>query len=93
MNKLYELQRHVLPKTSFSDFSELFVNITDTIISNNRLVKTKAYKFDTWMNMFAGKKHYKYCDLGELYLPKQRFQLSIENYICKSETTVIFTIS
>lgn len=69
MNKLYELQRHVLPKTSFSDFSELFVNITDTIISNNnRLVKTKAYKFDTWMNMFAGKKHYKYCDLGELYL-------------------------
>lgn len=69
MNNQYELQRHVMPTTEFTEFSELFVNISDTILShNNEFIKAKAYKFNTWMNMFAAKKHYHYCDIGEIYL-------------------------
>lgn len=54
--KLYHLARVVMPSIRHEQFKDLYVR-TD----RNKL------HFDTWMNTFAAKKFYYYCELGETY--------------------------
>lgn len=64
-----EIARLVFPTESFIDNTELFLNkeIKECFFYN-KLTKVNVYKFNTWMNLFAPKKHYFYCNLGEIYL-------------------------
>ena len=66
----YELARIILPTPEWKDQAELFMRSGSEreIYINKHHTKAKLYEFNTWMNMFAAKKYYKYCDLGELYL-------------------------
>lgn len=69
MSVLYELANMVLPTASFVDNTELFVNKEESqCYINSAMRDCNVYKFNTWMNMFAPKKHYYYCDLGDIYL-------------------------
>ena len=66
---LYELSRLIMPTASFIDFEDLFINkeYKDCFI-NGALKTCNIYKFNTWMNVFASKKHYHYCNLGDIYI-------------------------
>lgn len=77
-NMLHEISRIVIPTSKFIDFTTLFVNKEEkNCYLNNAMRDCNVYKFNTWMNMFAAKKHYYYCELGDIYL-----KLKIEgNYI------------
>lgn len=67
--ELYELSRIVMPTSDFVDNVELFVNQEEAPCYINGAIKNcNIYKFNTWMNMFAPKKHYFYCELGDIYL-------------------------
>lgn len=69
MDKLYELARMVMPTSNFINNTELFVNKEiRTCKINGTMRECNVYKFNTWMNMFAAKKHYYYCELGDIYL-------------------------
>ena len=69
MVKLYELSRLVMPTGNFINNIELFVNKEQKpCLINGAMRNCNVYKFNTWMNLFAPKKHYYYCDLGEIYL-------------------------
>lgn len=67
--ELYELSRIVMPTSDFVENVELFVNQEEAPCYINGAIKNcNIYKFNTWMNMFAPKKHYFYCELGDIYL-------------------------
>ena len=69
MTNLIELSRLIIPTASFVDNTELFVNKEESqCYINSAMRDCNVYKFNTWMNMFAPKKHYYYCDLGDIYL-------------------------
>ena len=69
MQQIYELARIVMPTAEYSNFQDLFINKEEkTIYIDKTLQNVNVYHFNTWMNMFAAKKHYRYCDLGKLYL-------------------------
>ncbi len=69
MTGLNEITRIVFPQIGFVDNKELFVNKTEETINLDGEIKNVAVsKFNTWMNLFAAKKYYYYCDLGDLYL-------------------------
>ncbi len=76
----YELFRVVFPTPEFADHERLFVNKRNSLIEmDSGLVDAREYRFNTWMNVFAARKFYHYCDLGNLYL-----RLDIEgDYIIK----------
>lgn len=64
-----EIARLVFPTEGFINNAELFVNKEENeCVFNGKLTGVNVYNFDTWMNMFAPKKHYFYCDLGAIYL-------------------------
>jgi GT2 family glycosyltransferase len=66
---MHELAGVVFPKDGFVFFKDLFFRSWDEfLIIDKQYVKANVCQFDTWLNMFAAKKWYKYCDLGELYL-------------------------
>lgn len=66
---LHEISRMVLPTSNFIDFTELFVNKEEKDCSLNGTMRScNVYKFNTWMNLFAAKKHYYYCELNDIYL-------------------------
>lgn len=81
MNNLYELSRIVMPALNFLDYKELFINKHENICEfNNSLKNVNEYKFNTWMNLFAAKKYFYYCDLGNVYLKinaKGQYQVKI----------------
>lgn len=66
----YTLSRMVLPDADFYDSEDLFFRVSEAEHPFNGQLGARARKFsfDTWMNLFAAKKWYRYCDLGELYL-------------------------
>lgn len=66
----YTLSRMVRPDADFADSEELFFRTEDVVRSfgSNSLAEAKKFSFDTWMNLFAAKKWYRYCALGGLYL-------------------------
>lgn len=67
--KLYELARIVLPTADYADYTDLFVrHETKEIVFGGHLQQVHSLKFDTWMNIFAAKKYFKYCTLTDLYL-------------------------
>lgn len=67
--EINEVSRIVFPQINFVDNKELFVNKTEETINLDGEIKNVAVsKFNTWMNLFAAKKYYYYCDLGDLYL-------------------------
>src|SRR5574344_1600456 len=69
MKKLYELSRIVMPTLNFLDYKELFVNKNENLCEfNSSLKNVNEYKFNTWMNLFASKKYFYYCDLDNIYL-------------------------
>lgn len=66
---LCEISRIVFPQINFVDNKELFVNKSENTINLDGEIKNVVVsKFNTWMNLFAAKKYYYYCDLGDLYL-------------------------
>ena len=66
MNHL--LSSIVLPPPDFSNQQELFVREFQALMDfGNGLEKAIEYRFDTWMNLFAAKKYYTYCDLGRIF--------------------------
>ncbi len=66
---LNEISRMVMPTSAFVDNTELFVNKEEApCFINGAMRDCNIYKFNTWMNMFAAKKHYYYCELGDIYL-------------------------
>lgn len=65
----YELTRILLPPPEYFPWKDLFVrNHTRHLLLDNQYVEVNVHEFNTWMNLFAASKYYKYCDLGELYL-------------------------
>jgi len=66
----YEISRILLPTSEWKDYTKLFVRCKNEqmLCINGHYIHTRLYEFNTWMNLFAAKKYYKYCDLGELYL-------------------------
>ena len=68
--KTYTLARIVFPDGDFSDQEELFFRKRDFCgdMGDGRIVQGELCSFATWMNLFAAKKWYRYCDLGKLYL-------------------------
>jgi hypothetical protein len=66
---LYELEHVVLPPANFPWWTDLFIRLnTRNLVVNKKYVKAKIYESNTWMNLFAAKQWYKYCELGTLYL-------------------------
>lgn len=78
---MQEIIRVVMPPADFIDNTELFVNKEDNeCYINGKLANVNEYKFNTWMNLFAAKKYYYYCDLGNVYLDlkiKGQYKLQI----------------
>lgn len=78
---MQEIIRVVMPLADFIDNTELFVNKEDNeCYINGKLANVNEYKFNTWMNLFAAKKYYYYCDLGNVYLDlkiKGQYKLQI----------------
>lgn len=69
MENLHEVAKIIFPDERFIENKELFVRYYEEELAVwGRLQKTCRYRFDTWMNLFAGKKYYYYCDMGKLYL-------------------------
>lgn len=67
--KLNELARIVMPTGEYLDYTDLFLRKKiGTCFLDGVLKEVNIYKYDTWMNLFAAKKYYHYCDLGSLYL-------------------------
>ena len=67
--KLNELARIVMPISEYINYSALFVNEEEKQCYIDGLFqKVNVHKFDTWMNLFAAKKYFDYCDLGDIYL-------------------------
>ena len=67
--KLYELARIVLPTADYADHTDLFVrHAKKEILFGGHLQQVHSLKFDTWMNIFAAKKYFKYCALTDLFL-------------------------
>ena len=69
MKSINELARIVMPTSEYLNFMHLFLNKEEKACEiNGILQKANVYKFNTWMNLFAAKKYYHYCDLGKLFL-------------------------
>lgn len=69
MDVLYKLAQVILPTCEYLDNEELFLRKEEKCLKlTDQLEPSLVYKFNTWMNTFAAKKYYYYCDLGELYL-------------------------
>jgi len=66
---LYEIACIIFPPTRYADSIELFVRHYNVLGSiKDRFCKLNKYTYNTWMNTFAAKKYYHYCDLGNIYL-------------------------
>ena len=67
--ELNRIANIVMPTSEYVDYSNLFLNKEEgECYFNGYLQKVNIYKFNTWMNLFAAKKYYYYCDLGNIYL-------------------------
>lgn len=68
--ELHILSRVVFPDADFGDNHELFYRCSENALpfEDGALKIARKYRFDTWMNLFAAKKWYDYCELGRLYL-------------------------
>lgn len=67
--KTYTLQSIVLPDGDFCNQEELFYREKELYGDlQGEMVRGCLCSFDTWMNLFAAGKWYKYCDIGNLYL-------------------------
>jgi hypothetical protein len=68
--KLHILANILFPGPEWQGYTELFVRSDEEkeLVVNRRYTPVRLYAFNTWMNLFAASKYYKYCDLGELYL-------------------------
>lgn len=69
MSDMHEILRTIVPTEEYCPIENLFVNKKDSCCEfNGKLTNVCLYQFNTWMNLFAAKKYYYYCDLGNLYL-------------------------
>lgn len=70
MNEIHTLQRIVFPDSDFINQVDLFYRAWEVYgdLGDGRPVPGRRCFLDTWMNLFAAKQWYKYCDLGTLYL-------------------------
>ncbi len=68
--RLFPLSHIVFPDADFMEAGELFCHTGEEYVrtGDGRLVKCRRISFDTWMNLFAAKKWYTYCDLGKIFL-------------------------
>ena len=85
MAELYALERMVFPDSDFMREADLFYREEKVYadLGNGKVIPGKRCSFDTWMNLFAAKKWYKYCDLGNLYLRitgTGRYRLDIQGH-------------
>lgn len=66
----FEISRILLPSAEWKDHTALFVRYHNDcrVVLDGKYSNARLYEFNTYMNMFAAQKYYKYCDLGELYL-------------------------
>ena len=94
----YILAKIVFPSPEWNSYTGLFFHshIERKIKINGSYINARLYEFNTWMNMFAASKYYKYCDLGELYLQlhvKGSYHLQIvgsnHNYLFGHSDTIL----
>lgn len=81
MNK-YLLQRILLPNTTDRNYRDLFFRVGQVECSafNQKLAISTELYFNTWMNLFAGRKWFHFCELDDLYLGvniKGKFSIEI----------------
>ncbi|MBR3456942.1 MAG: glycosyltransferase family 2 protein [Selenomonadaceae bacterium] len=71
--KLFPLAHIVFPDADFMEVPDLFYHVGEASarLGDGRLLECRTLSFDTWMNLFAAKKWYSYCDLGRLFLKLQ----------------------
>lgn len=67
------LQRIVFPTVEEQECPELFVRSIkqECELFGQIMCEAVELKFDTWMNIFAAKKWYHYCDIGKLFMGLQ----------------------
>jgi len=95
---MHILQHIVLPSLEWRRWTNIFVR-TDAVhwvVTNGKYQKVRLYEFNTWMNLFAASKWYRYCDLGELYLSlsvKGKYHLQVigsnHNYAFGVQDTIL----
>lgn len=67
--EFYPLMRIVFPDDDFKAQEELFYRASRRYgFAGKPGRRCEVLSFDTWMNLFASKKWYTYCSLGDLYL-------------------------
>lgn len=67
--KLTDLSRIILPAVDCNDYADLFVRRSEgELLYKGKLQKVNLIKFNTWMNIFAAHKYFRYCRLDDLYL-------------------------
>lgn len=75
------LSRIVMPEAKDKDYRDLFFRwgVLEASAFNSTLTVLNELHFNTWMNLFAAKKWFHYCDLKSLYLGvKVKGDFSIE---------------
>lgn len=90
LNALYLLADVAMPTPEFVDFQELFLRKKTACVNYQSVLQpVSVWQFDTWMNLFAAKKYYQFCDLGKIFL-KIDVSSSCEVQIWSCNTNYIF---
>ena len=95
MVELNEISRVVLPDANYSANTELFVRLQEKSLKFfDVFERVSVYHFNTWMNTFAAKKYYDYCELGNLFLKVKvngRAQIKIVGSNRNSDLKCVYT--
>lgn len=69
MNDLYPLSKIVFTPSEEESTCNLYVRTWQKISEfKNKLTHLNVFSFDTWMNAFASKKYFFYCNIGNIFL-------------------------